>query len=407
MNRSLFFAVNYGSALAAGGIQFLAMTWFARSLAPSDYSLLAWTFSLFPHYLLLVDMGLQSELVRRFAIANPHERERLRAEALGIRLLVAGTSLLVFGVQAFVAGIGLMHASATASFLLSLFPAAYLYTAEAEGFAAHLVLRTVLMRCARLAGFALCLLVHILLLARPHVLEPTALFTLCAAYPLAWLGVLMAFYVSKPKQGENAVSLRASFDARRLGALASSCKEYVTAFGFSWVANAFFLVGITRQFGEGSLAGYFFAQTLCVPIALALQVLSSMTIAGKAHPLAWAGTFVATVCYGALLAFTPLIAFASGAQVAAAAKIQIPWLLPAHLLMTIGGILGVRLFASGRKAIVWISTASSVPVFLVCWLVFAARPELRALVPAGADFLVTFSVPFLILFTAHTKAGRA
>jgi O-antigen/teichoic acid export membrane protein len=398
MNKSFFFALNYVTALASGGIQFLAMTWFARSLAPQDYSHIAWSFALFPQYMLLIDLGLQSELVRRFSNSSTERRAQLRAEALGVRLLIALASLVVFAAQAFTAGIGLAHSLATAAFLLILIPAAFLYTIEAEGFATHQLLKTLLMRLARLVGFSLSLLAHVFVLFRARNLEPRALFILCAAFPLGWFALFAGHTLWLRKKGDKETSLRPSFAWKALKTLVLSGKEYLVAFAVTWVANALFMIGIARQFEVGGLAGYFFAQTLCVPVALALQVLSTMTIAaGTVNKRSWIGAFVGTALYGAVLLFTPLVSLVSKQQFAMDAQLQIPWLIAAQLTTSVGGLLGVRLFAAGHKSIVWKSTLCSIPVFLAFWLVFVLWPELRESIPVACDYLATFAAPSVLL----------
>lgn len=405
--------MNYGTALAAGGVQFAAMTWFARTLEGHTFSMLAWTFGLFPQYLLLIELGLQSELVRRFSSAqNDQERCILRAEATGARILIALISLCIFSLQAFLSGIDLTHAMATSIFLLSLIPAGRLLTLEAEGYGRGRVGQTLLMRLARLFGFVGCLGVHIFLLDRMSNFNPQQFFMICGAYPLVWFAVLTAtagtFHGKKNEtraKDEPIFNFKISALLRLLG----SGKQYLLAFSFSWLANAIFTVGITRQMGEESLAGFFFAQTLCVPLALALQVVSSMNIAELSQAknslvarltATWASLAAAAAFYGIAIIFTPIIDYLSGPEVARAAKAHIPWILPAHFAMALGGMMGVRLFAQGHKKILWISAFCSLPAFISLWVFFIVFPNARLRLPVGFDFMLTFSLPCLILFTA-------
>ena len=423
--------VNYGLALAAGVVQFLVMTAFARGLHEESYSTLAWTFSLFPQYLLLLDLGLQAELVRRFAGVSDNAKRDLFAEAFFLRLLMAVVCLILFAMHAQFAALSISHAAASCVFLISLVPSAFFLTLEAEGYASGKKSRTVLMRVARLVSFGTIGVLYFFAFSKNTIIEKLPFLVLCAAYAVAWAMVLVVFIFLHDKTGNR---LKGEFITKfvsqpknamhRSAQLLFSAKEYVVAFIFSWLVNTIFNIVITRHFGERGLAGFFFSQTLCVPLALALQVLSGITIANMSQnkvasgensvqmkhdiswKLVWLVVFAGAALYVAVVSRSDLLAYVTTPNVAKNAKAEFPWLVLAQLFMGIGGIVGVKLFAQGKKNLVWISTASSLPAFAIFWAAGVAFPEIFKDLPVSVGFCVVFSTPCLLLLLANLNLQK-
>lgn len=262
-------AIVFVVSIVSGLVQFVGQSYLNSVLPTETFSQLTFVIAQFSTYMLLVELGIQGELVRQFSATSVNV-ESLFSSAMLFRLLgavAAFGAILIHGLVANVSGETFI---ALALFGLCFFPAAILVTYEGLGFALRRPLIATALRFAR----TIALLVFLVLvpLFQQQALNLFVIFAII-------FFVFTIFLFAKGPISFQKLSRLHKNDLHNAFQLASDMKTLVLYFVLGWVITTLFSVISVRTLGDVNLSEFNVAQILAIPIALYIQVVSQNWIA--------------------------------------------------------------------------------------------------------------------------------
>lgn len=335
----------FAISLCAGGFQFAGQAFLARHLPSDDFSRVSFVLSQFSTYLLLVELGIQGELIRK--LSSP-EKSFQPGPTLALRLVGAFAGYVTLVLQGVFAGVSTETLLALCLFGLTLFPAAVLLQAEVHGFAEHRPVLATALRLSRLAALAFYL--------GAVAFFPAYCFPLLLIFPIVFLVMIILFACVLPH------SARAMYDLNNLKKrtlkLASEVWGFATGTGLWWVFNASFALLCLKKLGDKNLMALTIGQTLTIPIALLAQAVSNSWISKNAKKGALKlsvstriGFLVLIVFFIALLCSTPILHLLFPTAHPSHIRLYfVPFAL-SQLFIAFNGFTQVAVFARGHKKI--------------------------------------------------------
>ncbi len=291
-----FLVMSYGILLLAGMSQFLIIIVLEKHLSLSLYSKYTLVFSFFPIYQIILDLGLQGEIIKRLQTGINKSAELRRMMRLRLRVSVVA---VVFALaHCFFAGLGTTAIVGVVVLCLSFIPFSILMNLEIIGYSER---KWYLATCSRF-GKLLGSIVFISIFSTAKSKQaPMTLF-----YGL--LGVLLTYSVlAAVLYWVNRADFKASWE-RKLGIpnLLAGSYGIIVNFAVWWLYYSLFSVSNIRIFGDDGLAIFNTAYILTTPVALGVQLglNFSLTIKNdlrKKIPLLWGMSVIGTIFYGLIL----------------------------------------------------------------------------------------------------------
>lgn len=232
----------------------------ARFLPESTFSQVTMILGLMSTYLLLVDLGLQSELVRRLSHGNA---KQIEANTVHLRLFGAAIGCFAIVIHGFLADVSSESRMSFFWYGLSLFPAALLYNDEAKGYARQDILRVNSLRFSR--AFSMLFFVAVLWWAQRQQLNVRPYyfgiyFAVMSAVAMVLSRKQLHLFLFNLKQVE------------ALNLYVRQVWNLFAGFLLWWAFYTLFSVLNIRAHGEEHLSAFNIAQILIIPLSLLVQV---------------------------------------------------------------------------------------------------------------------------------------
>lgn len=282
-SRLRFIGGTYGLLVAIGGLQFLVTVVLARTLSAGDFSRVTYILTTYNTFLPLVDLGLQTEAMRRFV--HPEQVARYYRPLLWLRFRGAGVAFLVMLTAAAVGGLSSEGLAGQAVFAASMLPVGALLSTEALGYAEENIAAAATLRLGRALGL-LGLGVLAMVLPQTMALSATRYVLLFLPFPVLLTGVcLLAKRIYQPSvpSEDSARTLAAEFFLQNI--------NLPISIGLWCLLHGIFSSWNLRIHGDQYLGPYNVAMVLLTPLTLFLQVIMHNTIihreraARASHPL--------------------------------------------------------------------------------------------------------------------------
>ena len=280
LTQTPFAMTVYISNIAAGGAQFICIVLLQRVLPREEFSTVSLVLSYFAPYLLLLELGIQTELVRRFSLAvkaqdSENEIQKVFNLAVSMRLLSSSIAIPLAALSAKLGGATWQTSGAVSVFLLCFLPASWLLTIEPLGFVLKDRNFASALRVARSVSLIIFLALALLNQLSFNVFANGALFfTIVLVF---W--IYLAIFI--PKQFRQLLFLKRSHRVpfveifQFLKECSSLILGRIVNFGYGFL----FLTWNLKMHGERELAEFNMANALVVPYTLLASVLMNQSLA--------------------------------------------------------------------------------------------------------------------------------
>jgi hypothetical protein len=352
----------YAILIATSAVQFLCNIFLERFLPKAEFSKASLILSFYMPYFVLVELGIQGELVRRFTRSQtPAE---ILAPAKALRILGAGIALLAMVVNGWLSGMSSESIICLVLFGACMIPAAGLYTIEALGYSSQNIWQVIALRTSR--GVASVAFSVLTVLAFAKGMGNTVYTTLVyAVFPLTFAAVYLAV---KPRSFAKISSFKES-------TLALFKSTFNLCFNRSlvWIYATTFFTLIVYANGEHNLAEFTISQILLVPVGILVQVIVSDAIAKHQRETgfsAWqkhgmtlfllTGVFV----YAGAFSLQPILNFVFHQADISQVRAYLWPLLIALLLGAISDLIALRLQTLGLHIYQYIAPAAGIACVL-------------------------------------------
>jgi O-antigen/teichoic acid export membrane protein len=291
-----FMLMSYCILLLAGMSQFLIIVVLEKHLSLSLYSKYTLIFSFFPIYQMVLDLGLQGEVIKRLqtGINKSAELRRMVRLRLGTSIIAVAFALA----HSFFAGLDTTLIVGVLVLSLCFIPFSFLMNLEIVGYSDRKWYLATSSRFGKLLGAIVFVIVF--LTAKSKEAPATLIYGFSGMLFTYSVLAAVLYWVGR-------VHFKAYWD-RKLGipALFTSSYGIIVNFGFWWLFGSLFSVLNIRLFGADGLAVFNTAFVLMTPVSLGVQLglNFSLTIKDdleKKIPLLWGLSIIFTIFYGLIL----------------------------------------------------------------------------------------------------------
>ncbi len=259
-------AITFGLAIVAGGAQYVGTIILEQVLSKQLFSQVTVILGYLASYMLLVELGIQEELIKRQrdgdqAVGRAVLRLRLWGAAVGFALLLTNSWLTRVSIEVF---------WGTVAFGLCLFPAALLLTCEADGYRQRKPILAAGLRLAR--AMAMLLVAVLLLVWRPEALSAGQFAAIFAVFPVifAWTAWWMRGRLVRNSPGDA---------THYTGQLVRESWDLIVARLLNWCLWASFYHFCIGYAGDENLSELTMALVLTVPVSILMQVYAQVHFA--------------------------------------------------------------------------------------------------------------------------------
>lgn len=290
-----FMVISYGILLLAGMSQFLIIVVLEKHLSLPLYSKYTLVFSFFPIYQMVLDLGLQGEVIKRLQTGINKSAELKRMVRLRFGASIVAVVLAV--IHSFFAGLDTTLIMGVLVLSLCFIPFSFLLNLEIVGYSDR---KWYLATCSRFGKLFGAIVFVIIFFTAKSKEAPTTLIS-------GFLGMLLTYSVLAAvlyRMGRS--HFKAAWE-HKLGipALFASSYGIIVNFGLWWLFSSLFSVLNIRIFGGDGLAIFNTAFILMAPVSLGVQLglNFSLTIKDglKKIPLLWGLSIIFTIFYGLIL----------------------------------------------------------------------------------------------------------
>ena len=288
--------MSYGILLLAGMSQFLIIIVLEKHLSLSLYSKYTLVFSFFPIYQMVLDLGLQGEVIKRLqtGINKSAELRRMVRLRLGASIVAVVLAL----VHSFFAGLDTTLIMGVLVLSLCFIPFSLLMNLEIVGYSDRKWYLATCSRYGKLFGAIVFVIIFFTVKSKG---APTTLI-------YGFSGMLLTYSVlAAVLYWVGRAHFKAGWE-HKLGIpdLLSSSYGIIVNFGFWWLFGSLFSVFNIRLFGDDGLAVFNTAFVLMAPVSLGVQLglNFSLTIKDdlkKKILLLWGLSIIFTISYGLIL----------------------------------------------------------------------------------------------------------
>lgn len=262
-----FIGFAFLSSLLTGAAQFACLAILTRILIVEDFSRISFILGLFPIYLLLVEMGIQAELIRLFA---QKKNEHLFSAAVYLRILGACLGIGAVVIHTLLGDSSVTTIVGAAVFLLALVPSALMITIEAEGYAENKLFKVCFFRVVRLV--AILVFTFILYSLGMSSTAPLDLAQYSASFLTFPILIFLSALIFAKKLKYEFVYFSHAWK------LFKDKYNLFINLVMWWLVLVLFSILLLRVVGDANLENYTVAQTLVVPAALLCQVVTNYLI---------------------------------------------------------------------------------------------------------------------------------
>jgi O-antigen/teichoic acid export membrane protein len=278
-------SIAFITSILAGLGQFLGLLVLNHILDKDSFSRVSLVLHTFPIFLIIVELGIQGDVIRRISKAGPQE---VVPQVLCFRLILSIIAVISTLVYAYFAQISAFLMWGILGFSLSYIPISILLSLEELGYATRDMLFVILYRLSRLLAIVSFIALATLIaypFQAPVALSPDMYYWIFLIYPASICG-LAGFGIVRLKR-QNFLHRTSR---QRIWQLIHSLRHLIASTGFRWLGGYLFSVLVVATLGETNLSSYNLANILMTPLSLFIQVMINVTLA-KIFSQKESGTF--------------------------------------------------------------------------------------------------------------------
>ncbi|MEZ4742920.1 MAG: hypothetical protein R3B45_10815 [Bdellovibrionota bacterium] len=375
-----------------GVINLLCIVVLENNLPRSEFSRISLILGFYPTYFLLVEMGIQGELVRRFSKFSIDSQWN---SAFRLRLFGGGLGVLAVVFNTYIGGGNISTVIAAGLFSLSFLPAAGLITIEALGYAKRSLVDAIMHRAGRVVSI---LLVTFLLLSWKNFSfeQSWGIYLLGFYFPILMIIYIWVKRYTLPFKDKS--NLRHS----NVRQLFEETHNLLLARGLAWLYTVGFLTFNMKLHTDTGMSEYNVAYNLIAPVSMLVQVLSQNRISVMAHgrkeegntALRYLFVLFGLFSYFTLFSFQGVVdLFFSKINSAKLAAFLWPFGLAA-MLFAVSSVLQVEAQARGRRNLIYFTPLASLVVLIFSFGLF---PKFIPIMYSGWINLVAACASLLVL----------
>lgn len=275
MNFKILGVLTFAFTLLSGLVQFGSISFLSQVLDAANFSQVSIVFSNFTAFFLIVECGIQAEVVRRLSCDQSGKDFSV---VLYLRLALAALTVFIAISYCYITGVSSFLAWSFFFYSLSYFPFAVLFCVEELGYAKRSLIMTMAYRFARLLGMLSFIAFVAYSLGRTDADTSIKSAQLFLLFPLIHTVIAIPALKFLFNKG-----LLRRVSLRELSEFIRSSLNLFLSTIFRTVDGYFYSALLVSTFGESNLSAFNIAFALMAPLSMMNQVLGNIISSKFGH----------------------------------------------------------------------------------------------------------------------------